>query len=58
MQPKPPIVVEAIKALNIRNPIYRYEIKGRTVTFWLYAHREPVSWTQPKARTKRVRTQK
>ena len=39
------IVATAIEALGINVPIYRYEIKGKTVTFWLYGHREPVSWT-------------
>ena len=63
MQPYPPIVAKAIKALNIRNPIYRYEVtgppkggsKGKTVTFWLYAHTEPVSWTD-RSRKRKTRT--
>jgi hypothetical protein len=47
----PEIVAEAIKALTINVPIYRYEIKGNTVTFWLYGRTVPVKWTKPKTRT-------
>jgi hypothetical protein len=43
--PHPPIVAKAIAALGINVPIYRYQIKGKTVTFWLYGRTEPVKFT-------------
>jgi hypothetical protein len=49
MPTHPPIVAKAIEALSINVPIYRYEIKGNTVTLWLYGRTEPVKWTQPTA---------
>ena len=43
------LLPQALKALGIKNPIYRYEQKGNTVTIWFYAHREPVTWRKPPA---------
>lgn len=57
MQPYPPIVSKAMKALNITSPIYRYQVKGKTVTFWLYARTEPVKWTD-RSRKRRARASK
>lgn len=46
----PPIVQDAIKAKKINVPIYRYEIKGRTVRLWLYGHSKPVKYTSRRKR--------
>ena len=58
LQPYPPIVVEALKALNNKQPIYRYEINGNTVTLWLYARTQPVKWTKPKAKARKPAAKK
>lgn len=42
-----PIVSRAIKALNVDVPILKWEVKGDTVTLWLYGHYEPVTWSPP-----------
>ena len=47
------IVQQAIKALNINVPIYRAEVKGNTVTLFLYNHRAPVTWSRPTSTKRR-----
>ena len=45
--PKPTLVEEAKQALGITVPVYRVEIDGDKVTFWLYGRTEPVTWQRP-----------
>ena len=43
----------AIAKLKINVPIYRYEIKGKTVTLWLYGASQPVKYTHRQSRSKK-----
>jgi hypothetical protein len=43
----PELLQQAIKALKINVPIMRHEVKGNTVTLWLYGRSEPVTWRKP-----------
>ena len=54
MTDHPEIVSKAIQALGINVPIFCYEIRGKTITLWLYGHSEPVKWTdRSRKRTRR-----
>ncbi len=39
-------LAEAMHALDINVPIYRFEIHGKTITLWLYGHYKPVKYTR------------
>ena len=56
MPDHPEIVSKAIQALGINVPIFCYEIRGKTITLWLYGHSEPVKWTDRTRKRKRTRT--
>jgi len=49
----PELVQQAIKALKINVPVYRYETKGQTVRLWLYGRSEPVTWTKKTTKAKK-----
>ena len=51
---QPEIVQQAITALKINVPIYRAEVKGNTVTLFLYGHLEPVTYTRPSDKAEKV----
>jgi hypothetical protein len=56
-----PLIAQAIKALNIRVPIYRAEVKAGKVILYLYGHSQPVTWAPEKpapAKKTRRRTKK
>jgi hypothetical protein len=58
MPPKD-LLQQAKKALNITVPIYRADVDEKTgaVTFYLYGHREPVTWSpEPEPKPKRTRS--
>jgi hypothetical protein len=42
------LIAQAKAALQINVPIYRIDVKGNKVTFYLYGHTEPVTWTKPR----------
>jgi hypothetical protein len=52
MPEKENLLPQALKALDIKNPVLRYEQQGNAITIWLLAYPEPVTWTQPAPRAK------
>jgi hypothetical protein len=55
------LIAEARAALCIQVPIYRVEVDGDKVTFWLYGRHKPETYTrpqktEPKADTKPKKT--
>lgn len=44
------LLAEAMRTLDINVPIYRFEIKGNTITLWLYGHYKPVKYTRRRPR--------
>lgn len=58
MPTKENLLPQAVEALDIKNPVLRYEQRGNTITIWFLAYPEPVTWKKPTTRKPRKRTTK